>query len=324
MKIAILGAGAWGTAVGLSLSASGHAVTWWSRHAEVVDSINFSGRHPNLFSEITRSNVSATTVMADVSDAFDCVMMMASSQGCRPVLSELFKYYRGPVILGSKGIELETWRLPHQIAREVGFCADRTLTLSGPSFARDVVYGLPVALVLACSDESYAQYLSGMLSSSIMRFYTATDVLGVELCGAAKNSLAIAAGISDGLSLGSSARAALLTRGLLEMSRLSLALGGEQSTVYGLSGLGDLILTATSDLSRNWRLGHAIAMGQSFEQFLSRLGQVAEGVGVSYALEQIARDLGIEMPIICSVCGILRGQIRPRDAVNELMTRGRG
>ncbi|WP_092460682.1 NAD(P)H-dependent glycerol-3-phosphate dehydrogenase [Candidatus Ichthyocystis sparus] len=323
MKIAILGAGAWGTAMGLSLSSARHDVTWWSRHGDIVDSLNSNGRHPYLFSDVVRKNVAATTLMKDISGSFDLVMMMASSQGCRPVLSELFGYYRGPVVLGAKGIEAETKCFPHQIAAEVGFSKDKILTLSGPSFARDVVYGLPVALVLACSDETNARSLSAFLSSPTVRLYTASDMLGVELCGAAKNSLAVAAGVSDGLSLGSSARAALLTRGLLEMSRLALSLGGKQDTVYGLSGLGDLILTATSDLSRNWRLGYALAKGRSLDSFLDELGQVAEGIGVSYALECIAKDKGVDVPIIRSVCRILRGDVRPIDVVNDLMTRGR-
>jgi glycerol-3-phosphate dehydrogenase (NAD(P)+) len=220
-----------------------------------------------------------------------------------------------------KGFEPQRAELPHQIAAEVlprgGACG----VLSGPSFALEVARGLPTALTLASAEAEFSQATARALHGPCLRVYFSTDITGVEIGGAVKNVMAIATGIADGLGLGANARAALITRGLAEITRLGTRLGGRPETFTGLTGAGDLILTCTGELSRNRRVGLALAQGKKLDDILRELGHVAEGVHTAAAVEKRARQLGVEMPITLAVCAVLFGGVSPREAVEQLLAR---
>jgi glycerol-3-phosphate dehydrogenase (NAD(P)+) len=225
------------------------------------------------------------------------------------------------VAWATKGFELETGLLPHQVAAEVLGREVPTAVLSGPTFAREVGLGLPTAMTVASRDESYALALARSLSSANFRAYASDDMVGVEVGGATKNVLAIGAGISDGLGFGANTRVALITRGLVEMTRLGVALGADKETFMGLAGLGDLVLTCTDDQSRNRRFGLALAAGKSGEQAQREIGQVVEGVLAARAVTSVAHRHGVEMPIAEQICKVIYEGKPPRDAVVALMTR---
>jgi glycerol-3-phosphate dehydrogenase (NAD(P)+) len=225
------------------------------------------------------------------------------------------------VCWASKGFELSTGKLPHEVAREV-LGADRPMAvLSGPTFAREVGAGLPTAMTVAATDPGFAEELAASLSGANFRAYTSADIIGVEVGGAIKNVLAIGAGISDGLGFGANTRIALITRGLVEMTRLGLALGAKKDTFMGLAGMGDLVLTCTDDQSRNRRMGLALASGKSVGEASAEIRQVVEGVKAAKAVEAVAARLGIEMPICHQVYRILYEGVSPREAVGTLMGR---
>jgi glycerol-3-phosphate dehydrogenase (NAD(P)+) len=226
-----------------------------------------------------------------------------------------------PVFALCKGIELGTAALPHLVARSEELPASRYGVLSGPSFAEEVARGLPCALALASSDEALTREGTAVLHGPLMRIYRTSDVVGVELAGALKNVLAIAVGICDGLTLGQNARAALITRGLAEMARLGVALGGQQQTFLGLAGVGDLVLTATGDLSRNRRVGLGLARGGRLDDILPALGHVAEGVHTARAVRKLALDCQVETPICDAVLALLDGKRSAADAVRQLLIR---
>lgn len=227
---------------------------------------------------------------------------------------------RTPLVWLCKGFERDSAALPHEIVAACGIEAPCG-ALSGPSFALEVAQGLPCALTLASSDAAFAARAAAMLHGGRMRVYRSDDVIGVEIGGAVKNVLAIAVGICDGLGLGQNARAALITRGLAELARLGVALGGRAETVMGLTGAGDLILTATGDLSRNRRVGLALARGEPLAAIVAALGHVAEGVHSAHATLARARDCGVEMPITAAVDAVLQGRLAPAQAVELLLAR---
>ena len=220
-----------------------------------------------------------------------------------------------------KGFEPKRAYLPHQIAAEVLPSVGACGVLSGPSFALEVARGLPTALTLASADAKFSQVTACALHGPRLRVYFSTDIAGVEVGGAVKNVMAIATGIADGLALGANARAALITRGLAEITRLGAKLGGRPETFTGLTGAGDLILTCTGELSRNRRVGLALAQGRKLDDILRELGHVAEGVQTAAAVENRARQLGVEMPITQAVCAVLFGGVSPREAVEQLLGR---
>ena len=221
----------------------------------------------------------------------------------------------------SKGFELSTGKLPHQVAAEVLGAARPMAVLSGPTFAKEVGDGLPTALTIASGDETFAADLASGLSGANFRAYTSSDIIGVEVGGAIKNVIAIGAGISDGLGFGANTRIALINRGLAEMTRLGGALGAQQDTFLRLAGMGDLVLTCTDDLSRNRRMGLALAAGKSIEEASAEIQQVVEGVLAAKAVHQVARDTGVEMPISEQIYRILYEGLSPREAVGALMSR---
>ena len=248
--------------------------------------------------------------------------MATTTAGLRPTLRRLAAAGNmAPLVWLCKGFEAETAQLPHQIAAsEVPPELPRAV-LSGPSFAAEIARGLPAALTLASHDPEFAARVARELHGNAVRIYSSDDVIGVEVAGALKNVMAIAAGISDGLGLGANARAALITRGLDEITRLGLKLGGRPATFMGLAGAGDLILTCTGDLSRNRNVGLQLARNIPLPEVLRSLGHVAEGVPTARAADRLARELGVEMPITRAVCRVLDGSIPALEAVQELLQR---
>jgi len=319
MRIAVLGAGAWGTALAIGL-ASQHRVSLWARnaaHARALAQMRENARYlPGC--KIPDSVV----VDADWSVIDPCEMLLCAvpTAGLREVLTQLQTSAAVPLVLACKGFERGSGMLPHEVAGSV-LPQRPVCVLSGPSFAHEVANGLPAAVVLASGDARLAARFALELHSTRLRVYSNNDLVGVEVAGATKNVMAIAAGICEGLGLGLNARAAMVTRGLAEISRLGLQLGGRTETFMGLAGLGDLILTCTGDLSRNRTVGLQLATGASLDVILGRLGHVAEGVDTAYEVARRAGQVGVEMPITHAVCGVLRGELAPATAVAVLLER---
>lgn len=326
MRICVLGAGAWGTALAAN-AARRHRVTLWARDAEQARAISTAGENARYLPGIALPPglvVASGAAAAIVGDA-DLVVVATPMAALREQLRALHGV-GAPIAWLCKGIETSTHvcgLLPHEVQAEV----DPHLsagTLSGPSFAQEVGEGRPTALVAASRHPEVRRALVDAFHGPDLRVYANDDIVGVEVGGAVKNVLAIATGLCDGLSLGLNARAALITRGLAEMTRLGLALGARAETFMGLSGLGDLVLTATGDLSRNRRVGLSLAQGRTLAEAVASLGHVAEGVYCARAVVQRARHAGVEMPIAQAVVGLLDGDISPAAAVAELMGREPG
>ena len=315
-RIAVLGAGAWGTAIACALAARAE-VSLWGRDAAQLAAIARTRRNARYLpgAEIP----AAVRVSAELPRAADLFLAATPVAALREVLGRIGK--NTAVVWLCKGFEEGTGALPHQIAGEVLGAAARVGALSGPSFADEVARGLPCALTLAARDAAFAREAAALLHGGRLRVYTSADVVGVELGGAVKNVMAIAAGISDGLGLGMNARAALITRGLAEITRLGVALGGQPETFMGLAGAGDLILTATGELSRNRRVGLELARGKGLKEILSSLGHVAEGVRSAKEVLQLSRKKNIDMPITQAVLEVLEGRLAPAQAVERLLTR---
>ncbi len=318
MNIAILGAGAWGTALSMALSAR-HAVSLWARDAAQAGAMASSRRNSRYLADIdipaaVRISADAQAVLAGAQLA----LVVTPVSGLRAALALLPPAL--PVLWACKGFEGGTSKLPHQVVEEVRGGAPCG-ALSGPSFALEVARGLPTALTLASRDAVFAKAIARELHQPTLRVYYSDDLVGVEIGGAVKNVMAIATGIADGLGLGMNARAALITRGLAELTRLGVRMGGRPETFMGLAGAGDLILTCTGDLSRNRRTGLLLAAGKKLDDILRELGHVAEGVHTARELEQFAAGLGVDMPITHAVCGVLFHGVSPRDAVGQLLAR---
>jgi len=328
MKILVLGAGAWGTALAAS-AAPRHAVSLWARDAQQAAALAAS-RENALYLPGVPLPESLTVcsqplaALAPLAGAHDLIVIATPMAGLRGLLVALHGC-AVPVAWLCKGFEApvsQPWGLlAHEVQAEVapGLAAG---ALSGPSFALEVARGQPTALVAAGAQPAWRQVLVEAFHSPTLRVYANDDLAGVEVGGAVKNVLAIATGLCDGLGLGLNARAALITRGLAEMTRLGLALGARAETFMGLGGLGDLVLTATGDLSRNRRVGLLLAQGQTLQQAVASLGHVAEGVYCARTVVQRARHLGVQMPIAECVVGLLDGQLDARGAVAALMGRG--
>jgi glycerol-3-phosphate dehydrogenase (NAD(P)+) len=322
MNIAILGAGAWGTALAINL-AGRHAVALWSHKPEHVAEMAAQRTNQRYLPGFEFPPELALD--ADLPRALgraDMALVVVPTAGLRQVLETVGRSGPGlPVVWACKGFESGSAKLPHQVVREVlGDCTTCGV-LSGPSFAQEVAGHLPTALTLASEDAAFAHDAALQLHSPRLRVYTSTDVVGVEVGGAVKNVMAIAAGISDGMGFGYNARAALITRGLAEITRLGLVLGGRPETFMGLTGAGDLILTCTGDLSRNRTVGLKLATGASLDTILAELGHTAEGVSTAREVLRLAEGMGVDMPITRAVCQVLfEGQPAGR-AVEELLAR---
>ncbi len=322
MKIIVLGAGAWGTALAIS-AAPRHAVTLWARDPALAHALETSSTNTRYLpgvalpaSLVVRAD--AATSLPGLAQQHDLVIVATPLAGLRDTLT-LLATVRRPVAWLCKGFE-SNGLLAHEIAAQVA--PDIVAgVLSGPSFAQEVARGQPTALVAASQHAQVRDALVDAFHTSSLRVYANDDIVGVEVGGAVKNVLAIATGLCDGLQLGLNARAALVTRGLAEMTRLGLALGAKAETFMGLSGLGDLVLTCTGDLSRNRKVGLLLAQGQSLASATASLGHVAEGVLCARAVVQRAASLGIDMPIAQCVVALLDGKLAPERAVALLMGR---
>jgi glycerol-3-phosphate dehydrogenase (NAD(P)+) len=320
VRIAILGAGAWGSALSISLGMR-HEVTLWTRSA--VDCEQLARVRVSTYLPQCRLP-DAVRVEADLARAVEgaqIAIIATATSGLRPVAQALAATPPAQLLWACKGFEENTRRLPHEIVAECLPGLREVGALSGPSFAMEVARAQPTALVLASEAAHFAASAAAALNSPRLRLYSSRDVRGVELGGAVKNVIAIAAGISDGLELGRNARAALVTRGLAEMVRLGVAMGGQAETFMGLAGLGDLVLTCTGDLSRNREVGVQLARGRSLAQVLDGLGHVAEGVRSAEAVRGMSAQQGVEMPITEAVCAVLAGALTPTEAVQRLLTR---
>ena len=321
-KIAVLGAGAWGTALAISL-ASRHQVALWARNSEqcleMAETRTNTRYLPgfNLADTISlESNVKSALSMAELA------LIVVPTAGLRPLLREIAASgSKVPVIWACKGFESGTMKLPHEVFSEEMPQGLACGVISGPSFAQEVAFGQPAALTLASSDKAFARDAAALIHSPRLRVYSSDDVVGVEVGGAVKNVMAIAAGISDGMGFGYNARAALITRGLAEMTRLGMALGGKPETFMGLTGAGDLILTCTGDLSRNRSVGLKLAHGESLERVLHELGHIAEGVFTAREVQRLARQMNVEMPITEAVCQVLYEGLPAKFAVEALLNR---
>ena len=325
MKIAVLGAGSWGTSLANLLAAKGHSVSLWVRENELLQDMQRTGVNSWFLPEF---NLNPSLVMDDdllkVLEGAQAVLVVVPCQFLRAVLRQGRSGFQEgqPVICASKGVEIEQLKTMSEVVHdELGDLGVRYCVLSGPSFAREVSAGLPTAVTLASSDQAVREELRPVLSTATFRVYTSPDTRGVELGGAVKNVMALAAGISDGLEFGPDARAALITRGLAEMSRLGVAMGAKERTFMGLSGLGDLVLTSTGDLSRNRQVGKQLGQGKSRVQIETEMRMVAEGVKTTKAVFQLGSRLGVDLPITDQVYQVLYNDKDPYLAVQELMER---
>jgi glycerol-3-phosphate dehydrogenase (NAD(P)+) len=316
-RVAVLGAGAWGTAIAAVLSAR-LEIALWARDAAQAAALSKS-----RYNERCLPGIPLPSPVWVTSDLGEAVKGAALALAATPVagLREVLPRVKLPLVWLCKGFEEGTGLLPHEIAGETMGRDARCGALSGPSFAAEVARGLPCALTLASKDAGFAREAAAMLHGGRMRVYYSADLVGVEIGGAVKNVMAIAAGISDGLGLGFNARAALITRGLAEMARLGAALGGAAETFFGLAGAGDLILTATGDLSRNRRVGLELAQGRPLADILARLGHVAEGVRSAKEVARLAKAKGVDMPVSDAVNAVLAQRLAPAKAVELLLSR---
>ncbi len=322
MKLAILGAGAWGTALALTLSGR-HRVTLWGRDPEVMAQVGANRMNERYLPGHPLPAHLAITSRFDqaVGDA-DLALVAVPVAGLRETLKTLLHHRPDlPVVWACKGFEQGSDFMPHQVVAETLQSGTVSGVLSGPSFAEEIASGLPAAITLASFQSEFAQHMARSLHGHRLRLYSSTDVVGVELAGALKNVIAIASGLSDELGLGLNARAALITRGLAEIARLGVALGGRAETFMGLSGLGDLVLTCTGALSRNYRVGQGLARGQTLAEILEQLGHVAEGVTSALTASRLAHHHQVEMPITAAVQGVLSGALTAHEAVEALLAR---
>ena len=318
MKITVLGGGAWGTALAVTMLRAGHEATIWARDAETVASINRSRLNPRYLPDIPLDEgLAATNDFGEAVGEAACILSVVPAQATRGLLKSLGQHVSPgtPLVLCAKGIERETGKLLSQIADEL--LPQATIAaLSGPSFAADVARGLPTAVTVAAESDSQATHLASLLSAPAFRCYSSTDLAGVEIGGALKNVLAIAAGAISGAGLGASAQAAMVTRGFVELRRVGAAFGARPETLMGLSGLGDLILTCGSAQSRNFSYGLAIGKGESLEG-----RPLAEGASTAGIAARVAREKSVETPIIDAVDLLLNGKITIGQAVAALMAR---
>ena len=323
-KIAVLGAGSWGTALALQFARGKHPVRLWGRDSRQIEQIRADGENRRyLPGAAFPDNLTVHEDIADSINGVRDILVSVPSHALRETMTLLKPLLTGNerICWATKGFELSTGRLPHQVVSEVLGDSLPMAVLSGPTFAKEVGDGLPTAMTVAANESDFAADLAESLSGENFRAYTSDDMVGVEVGGAVKNVLAIGAGLSDGLGFGANTRIALINRGLAEMTRLGVALGAKQDTFMGLAGMGDLVLTCTDNLSRNRRMGLALASGKSIEEAQEEIQQVVEGVLAAKAVREVAADLGVEMPICEMIYRIVYDGVPPREAVTALMSR---
>lgn len=321
---AVIGAGSWGTALAIQFARAGHPVRLWGRDPAQQATMARDRRNARYLPDAPfPPGLDAVATLDEALAGDPDLLVVVPSHALRGVLSDLApRLAHGQRIAwATKGFELETGLLPHQVAREA-LGADRPMAvLSGPTFAREVGSGLPTAMTVASADEAFATALAHDLSAGQFRAYISDDMIGVEVGGAVKNVLALGAGLSDGLGFGANTRVALITRGLVEMTRLGVALGAQRETFMGLAGLGDLVLTCTDDQSRNRRFGLLLAAGRAPQAALDEIGQVVEGYLAARAVRIVAQREGVEMPICDGIYRLLYEGLPPREVVKALLSR---
>jgi glycerol-3-phosphate dehydrogenase (NAD(P)+) len=322
--LAVLGAGSWGTALAIQFARTGHPIRLWGRDAAQQAAMAAArcntrylpqAKFPDALSVVQRLE----HAVAGVND----ILMAVPSHALRGLLIELAPWLGSSTRLAwaTKGFDPDTGLLPHQVAKEI-FGTNRPFAvLSGPTFAREVGQGLPTAMTIASADKAFAQSLAQSLSADHFRAYTSSDIVGVEVGGAIKNVLAVGAGLADGLGFGANTRVALITRGLVEMTRLGVALGAQRETFMGLAGLGDLVLTCTDDQSRNRRFGLLLAAGAGADAALAQIGQVVEGYLAAKVVRRVAQREGVEMPICEEIYRLLYENLPAQEVVTALMSR---
>jgi glycerol-3-phosphate dehydrogenase (NAD(P)+) len=326
VRAAVLGAGSFGSCLAILCADRGHDVTIWARDAALVDAIARERRNPRFLKHIEfPASILPTSDLAEALAQREMVIIAVPSHAVRDVMARAAPLLSpdAMLVLAVKGIELDSGKTMDAVLAEVlpEPFHPRIVVLSGPSFAKEVAERKPTVVTVACREESYAIAVQSHLSCPWFRCYSETDVVGVEVGGALKNVIAIATGISDGMELGHNARAATMTRGLAEMTRLGVRMGANPLTFLGLSGVGDLVLTCTGDLSRNRRVGLALGRGRKLDEILVEIGEVAEGVRTTQAACQLAEKLGVELPIAQGVKLLLEGVVDAREGVTQLLTR---
>jgi glycerol-3-phosphate dehydrogenase (NAD(P)+) len=321
--IAVLGAGSWGTALAILLCGNGYRVRLWGHEVEQIAALRRDGENRLFLPGVPLPDGLTATDSLDaaLAGASDCLIVVPSHAFGHVVAQTAQRIGAGMgVAWATKGLDPGSGELLHEVARKS--LGDRALAVvSGPSFALEVAHGLPTAVTVASADAVFGEHVARLLHGERFRAYTSSDMIGVEVCGAAKNVLAIATGIADGLGFGANARAALITRGLAELIRVGTALGGLTETFMGLAGIGDLVLTCTDNQSRNRRMGLALADGQSLSEAQAKIGQEVEGVLTALAMHRLARRLGIEMPISEQVYRVLYEGVSPEHATRALLER---
>jgi glycerol-3-phosphate dehydrogenase (NAD(P)+) len=323
VRIAVIGAGGWGTALAKILSENDLEVTLWCREEDVRRSIVERRENARFLPEVALpATLKATSDFAEAAGAAEVLLLAVPSAYMRAVARKVAPLARGArrIVSATKGLEEETHIRMSEVLSET-FSGLAPVVLSGPSFAREVAFSEPTAAVAASKDLDAAKEIQKRFSTPTFRLYTNDDVLGVELGGALKNVIALAVGVAAGLGLGHNPRAALMTRGLAEIARLVEAMGGRRETLFGLAGMGDLVLTCTGHLSRNRQVGIELGKGRKLEDILAGMEQVAEGVRTTHAAVALAKDYAVEMPITTQMERLLRGETTAEEAMGELMTR---
>lgn len=324
-KVAVLGAGSWGTALSIVLSDNGHDVNLWTHKKEQADSINTTHKNEKYLEIMVPEKIKAFHNMAEAVEGAEAIILVVPTAAMREVCQELngCLKQRVTIIHASKGIEPVTLkRVSEMISEEMDdYAYEDIVVLSGPSHAEEVAKRQPTTVTVSSLDQDHANIAQDLFINESFRVYTSQDLIGIELGGALKNIIALGAGISDGLGFGDNAKAALMTRGLAEISRLGTALGANPLTFLGLPGVGDLVVTCTSVHSRNWRAGHLIGSGKKLDEVLDIMDMVVEGVRTTEAAYQIAAEQQIEMPITTAIYDVLFNDKDPKEVVGNLMNR---
>jgi len=328
-RIAVIGAGSWGTCLARLLAERDHAVSLWCFEPELVEEMARAGENRLYLPGIPLPRaLKITSSLQEACVEADLLLLAVPTQFMRGVLGRMRSCIERPVPIVSacKGIEQRTLTLPSQIILEAfpDLKRTRVAVLSGPSFAKEVALSHPTAVSLACEDYRLAVKIQRLFTASFFRLFLTTDLVGVQIGGALKNVIALAAGGSDGLGFGFNAKAALITRGLTEIMRLGLAMGAEPETFFGLSGVGDLVLTCTGQLSRNWQVGYQIGLGRTLPEVLKGMKMVAEGVETARSARALSQKHGVEMPIVRQVYSVLFEEMPAREAVLRLLEDARG
>ena len=322
-NITLLGGGSWGTALSKLLSENGHNVTVWLRNEAQVRELTVNRVNERYLPKVRiPENIVFTSDINEAVKEAEILLLVIPTQMVRGVLRQIKDEYKdGKVIINaSKGIEIGTMNLVSGIVKqETNNCT--FAVLSGPSHAEEVGLSMPTAITIACENKDVAEEIQDMFMSSYFRVYTNDDVIGAELGGSLKNIIALGAGISDGVGYGDNAKAALMNRGIVEIARLGIAMGADAHTFYGLSGIGDLIVTCTSKHSRNWNAGYLIGQGLSKDEAIKKIGMIVEGIPTTYAAYELSKKINVDMPIVDAMYDILENDADVKETVNKLMLR---